>query len=190
VATYWIDSPVSWSADDALHAGITRKSLQDNLICLQLNDGFDLNAHLLNSTDTAITTSINSSWSWVTEYIPQFIPVCRIAGGGWRDYAFSIEASSTAAGSIRVFLLDGPSSPLLDASTGLVENVSAYDDTSFTSGYSWSTTGNISLDHVGRQVFAGLIVPGVWIHLAAKKTTAGSITLSIRTIRKPEGAAI
>lgn len=199
--TYWTRHHATSfaQADNPIHAGTTRKLLQDNLLSVYEQSGYDLDPGLGISDTVSFIAA--TTWAWVTTWQPMPIPVYRKKGGGWRTYGVEMKASSVALNVntyFRVFLLDAPLVttpggsvvPGIDPATGLLAYTAPYVDLEFKSGALELKTGTVTPDRTCAPLGAadgfGVSVPLAYPCIAGKRLNVGAVP--IMTLRVMEGA--
>ena len=173
MATYWTTSPYTFTADAPLHAGITIDTLQGNLTCVLENSGYHYEIRPFDALFNTVTLDI--TWTWLTDFKPIPIPVYpSMDGTPCRSYEISMYIEDAARDeTVRVYILPGMSSPVIDAATGDItgHGANAYIDLAIGVAGGWYS--DTIKDIIPGTHTADGIWHGVgWIHLAGKTTVA------------------
>ena len=185
--TYSTDTQQAWSPDDALHAHITRRSLQDNMQSTYEQSGSDLDGGILRLSGGAYTyPTTGGAWAWQTLVPPHPVRVLRAQGdAAWRPIMFEwLAAMSVAATAmtIRIFALPNPGIGL-DLATGLA---GPYPYATFAFNAPGAPTRKddaLTPAEVGSISLAGETFPVVYLRVAAN----GNGNMLVYSTRRKEG---
>jgi hypothetical protein len=166
-------------ADISLHAGITRKHLQDNLLHCYEQSGYDLDTPPINAT--AITFAATTSWSWANDYLPHAIPIYPKQGDGFRTYTIGLHMYSAVEGSLRVYLTQHPTALTLDSTNGEVGGYTSYGDYLVSAGVESYVEDTISIQNPNWKNFnvgeGSVVMYYVFPKICGKRNSAGNIEI-------------
>lgn len=188
--TTWTLCPplTQYAADCALGAHVSRTYLQDNLLNCVEQSGHDVNCIIADGIN-AMSFATSTSWAWVSEWVPELIPIYQKHGGGWRTLTIGLYAYQTVAFDLRVFLLDTPAAPVIDATSGDVAGVTSYVELSFTDGAWEFVSGTVTPDPYTWIEPEGITptigMPAVYAHLA-RKISSGTGAVMVRNMQISE----
>jgi hypothetical protein len=173
--TYWRDGTCLWTADESLHAGITRGMLQDNATVLGEQAVTDVCTQKLGSgMFSLLSTLVPLEWQW-SQYIPQPIRALKSADGvAWRDVYVEVLTERAAVGSanLRIFLLPDQAAPIIDPTTGIVPGYDYYTVAVPALGFAGALGGWITPSATGSKYLAGCEFPILWVHVAVIGTAS------------------
>jgi len=179
------------AADQPVHAGITRKLYQDNLLCTYENVSYDHHGYILSGDEIGVKPAASGEWEILNAH-PILLPIYPAEGGGYRTLTFSMEMRVTGGtGSIAIYLLPAYTIPAVDVTDGLPEITTTATVTSDSATYSVKAVAAITPDSTCiRYVDCGSVADGVVLPCTyvrfLMKNSAGSSTY-FRGIRVVEG---
>lgn len=195
MATYYVDGGpgVTFVADQPLHAGATRKLVQDNLLTV-FERGYDHQAHFSGALSDYALLSPAADQEW-EEYPlqPVLLPVYPAEGGGFRPVTVSCEAAvSGGTATLRAHLLPSYSVGAVDVDEG-IPGATAYAEEAVTAA-SWT---EVVFDPITPDdscvrwvdcgtVAAGAALPCCYLRFIFQMTDSSKI-LSVRGVRVREG---